>query len=250
MPVRRILPTILTAALLVSSGAGAPAHPGESIAQLTVWAWERAEDLQFLPANVGVAYLAGSVYLERLPVARPRMQPLEVNPDAAVTAVVRLENSKTTPHNFPQEYRRDLARKIVDLSNVDRVSALQIDFDATQSQRNFYIELLSDIRRDLPPGIPLSITALGSWCQGDDWLGGLPIHEAVPMFFRMGPDGGTILRQLASGRELREPLCRSSAGVSTDEAWPESLRGKEVYIFNPRPWAKADFAEVERRLQR
>ena len=34
--------------------------------------------------------------------------------------------------------------------------------------------------------MPLTITALASWCDGDDWIDGLPVADASPMLFRMG----------------------------------------------------------------
>jgi len=221
---------------------------------VTLWAWERPEDLRFLdPDNVGVAFLAGSVYLDQQPVVRPRLQPLRVGEHTPVTAVVRLEITKTTPAVFSDEYRSQLAAQIVGLSAASQVSALQIDFDATHSQQDFYRSLIKDVRGRLPVSMPLSITALGSWCMGDDWLKGLPIAEAVPMLFRMGPDRAAILQSLAWGQDFREPLCRGSLGVSTDEPWPAplpaSLLGRHVYVFHPRAWTQQSFAAVQRRLQ-
>jgi len=29
--------------------------------------------------------------------------------------------------------------------------------------------------------MPLSMTALASWCESDRWLAGMPVAEAVPM---------------------------------------------------------------------
>jgi len=38
--------------------------------------------------------------------------------------------------------------------------ALQVDFDAVASERGFYRAVLEDVRRRLPAGLPLSITAV------------------------------------------------------------------------------------------
>jgi len=240
-------------ALLVISGAGALWRPGgtRTTPQLTLWAWERPEDLRFLHSdNVGVAYLAGSVYLEQSPVVRPRLQPLRVGEHTPVTAVVRLEPTKSTPTVFADEYRIRLAEQIVRLSTAPQASALQIDLDATRSQHDFYRALISDVRQRLPASIPLSITALGSWCMGDDWMSGLPIAEAVPMLFRMGADRADIMQSLALGEDFREPLCRGSVGVSTDEPWPAPpLLRRHVYVFHPRAWTAESFAAVQRRLE-
>lgn len=249
---QKFAPLAALLALLMLSGASAPSRAGAAkvTPQVTLWAWERPEDLRFLNShNVGVAFLAGSVYLDQQPVVHPRLQPLRVGEHTPVTAVVRLEVTVSTPTVFPDDYRSRLAEQIVRLGAASQVSALQVDFDATRSQQGFYRLLIGDLRGRLPASMPLSITALGSWCMGDDWLGGLPIAEAVPMLFRMGPDRASIVQSLAWGEDFREPLCRGSVGVSTDEPWPASLLGRHVYVFHPRAWDQESFAAVERRLE-
>ena len=80
-----------------------------------------------------------------------------------------------------------IASLIVRTITLPRVRGVQIDFDATLSERDAYRALIHDVRKRLGPATPLSITALASWCIGDDWLNGLPVDEAIPMLFRMGP---------------------------------------------------------------
>jgi hypothetical protein len=128
------------------------------------------------------------------------------------------------------------------------VRAIQIDFDATVSQRPFYSTLLLTVRRKLPPSMPLSITALTSWCIGDPWLANLPpgtIDDAIPMLFRLGPDAADVLAFLHSGKEFPVAACRNSLGLSTDEPLSEKLltgrfsgvppawRRKRLYVFSP-----------------
>src|SRR4030095_8793182 len=98
-----------------------------------------------------------------------------------------------------------------------RVSAIQIDFDALVSERDFYRALLQDLRAQLPNNVPLSMTALASFCIGDRWLDDLPVDEAVPMIFRMGADDRTVKNLLTSGEDFREPLCQKSYGIAVDE---------------------------------
>jgi len=217
---------------------------------IVVWAWERPEDLRFLASQpVAVAYLAGSVFLDAQPVVRLRVQPLKVVPGTPVIAVVRLELTPTTPPALDDQYRGQVVHEILQLAKGAPAAALQIDFDALTSQRQFYRGLLIDVRRQLPASMPLSITALGSWCVGDDWLRGLPINEAVPMMFRMGHDRAALEESLSAGNDFREPLCRTSVGVSTDEPWPTTLRGRRVYVFTPTPWNERSFSAVKMRLQ-
>ena len=98
--------------------------------------------------------------------------------------------------------------------------------------------------------MPLSITALVSWCQGDDWISTLPVDEAVPMYFRMGVDSANIRRDSMDVRSLREPLCRSSVGVSLDEPWPRFDTGVRVYAFAPSAWTEPDYRRLLERLAR
>jgi hypothetical protein len=86
----------------------------------------------------------------------------------------------------------------------------------------------------------LSITALASWCAGDDWLRDLSIDEAVPMLFRLGVDQHQFQRRLETGQPFESSMCRNAAGVSTDEpVRPPAV--DRLYIFNPKPWTKDSF---------
>jgi len=143
-----------------------------SLPSVIFWAWERSEDLSFLdPEKAGVAFLAKTIYLQppgapssanprpRMTV-RPRLQPLHVSPGTVLIAVARIENSSTPLSDAVLQ--AEIAAQISSLQDLPGVSAVQIDFDATSSQREFYSALLQDVRRQLPSSMPLSITALGS----------------------------------------------------------------------------------------
>jgi hypothetical protein len=248
-----------------------------ALPNLFLWAWERPEDLRFLESqNAGVAFLAKTIYIpatDETPrkdaslLVRPRLQPLRVAPGTPLIAVVRIETRAgrqlasyvaRDPQSSPQSVPTPLQQKylvdaIVDLQKLPNIRAIQIDFDATVSERTAYAALLKDVRHNLPPSLPLSITALASWCIGDPWLEQLPpgtIDEAVPMFFRMGPDTGNVEKFLRSGEDFRAPACQDSLGLSTDEPLSNSLlkrtlpnvsfdgRTKRIYIFAPRAWTQ------------
>jgi hypothetical protein len=50
-----------------------------------------------------------------------------------------------------------------------------VDFEATDSQREFYAEVLRRVRAQLPRGMDLTMTALVSWCsEANGWMKGLP----------------------------------------------------------------------------
>jgi hypothetical protein len=208
--------------------------------KIILWAWERPEQLGFINTReVGVAYLARTIFLrdDRV-ITRPRLQPLSVPPDARLIAVARIETAVDAPPALSPLQRTRVVKKIAGLAQNKSIVGIQIDFDARESERAFYRDLLFDLRKQLPASIKLSITALASWCIGDNWIEGLPIDEAVPMLFRMGADRQEITNYLKSGREFRAPLSQHSIGISTDEPLKGLPSGRRVYIFNPRSWTE------------
>jgi hypothetical protein len=153
-------------------------------------------------------------------------------------AVVRVEPQDS---NFPPVDVASAA--IAEAAAIPHVLALQVDFDATLSQRAYYHDLLADLRRRVPPSMPISMTALTSWCESDGWIAGLPVVEAVPMMFRMGPGE-------RPARTFRPALCQSSAGVSVDEPLHEPPSAARLYIFNPRPWTEATYRAAIREVRK
>jgi len=130
------------------------------------------------------------------------------------------------------------AGAIADMATLPNVSHIQIDFDATKSERAFYRDVIFDVRARLSRTVGLSITALASWCTYDDWLSDLPIDEAVPMLFRMAGDGKQIARRLDAGDDFISQPCRHSYGVSTDEPRSGLSTARRLYVFNPDPWTE------------
>ena len=96
--------------------------------------------------------------------------------------------------------------------------------------------LLVDVRGRLPASIPLSMTALASWCLDDDWVSGLPVDEVVPMLYRMGPDASDITAYLRNGGKFGPAMSRNSVGLSLDAQVAGLAAGKRVYLFSPHPW--------------
>jgi len=208
--------------------------------QVILWAWERPTDLRFInPRETGVAFLARTIRLRAGEVVvKPRLQPLELPEGSKVIAVARVESDAIDKPQLSDQQRDKLAAAIVEMSKLPNVSAFQIDFDATTSERAFYRDLIFEVRRRLPENTTLSITALASWCTYDDWLSGLPIDEAVPMLFRMGVDKNQINNRLATGEDFNTPLCRGSYGISTDEPRTNLSTARRLYVFNPDPWTE------------
>lgn len=232
---------VLVLLLLAPSCARRP-DPMPGLPRVFLWAWERPEDLTWLDTrNVGVAFLARTVCPRGDGVAvRPRLQPLRVPPGTVLMAVVRVESGgRAAAADVPRT-----ARAIAVAAGLPGVRALQVDFDAVASERAFYRSLLHALRRRLPAPMPLSITALASWCEDDRWISGLPVAEAVPMLFRMGPD------HYSAGSDFRDDLCRSSVGISTDELPSRIPPRRRVYVFDPRAWSADHVQAVLRKVSR
>jgi len=227
--------------------AGRPARPGAP--SLFLWAWERREDLSFIdPGRIGVAYLAETVCLRGADVeVRPRLQPLRLPAGTHVIAVVRVERRGAA---LSADQCRICAAEIVRSVPVQRVDSIQIDFDASVSERPFYAALLTGLRARLPGSCGLSMTALASWCTWDNWLSDLPVEEGVPMLFRMGRDRDSVIRFPSENGCFRAGKCRRSVGISTDEPVRFLPASERVFVFNPHPWCRAKIDRIMEEVKR
>ncbi len=237
----------MCSALLAGLLLAGAAHSGQRRAGVSMlprrmlWVWERPEDLRGLPAGIGVAVLEATVRVGAggLRVV-PRRQPVVIPAGGVRVRVVRIEAATGLPGSRDEEATAaQIGELIADVGRQPGTAAVQIDFDARRSERKFYRELLGRVRAQLPAAVPLTMTALASWCSADDWMADLPVAEATPMFFRMEPDRR---RLLVTGTEpefrVREPLCMGSVGVSTREPWPDGTAGKRVYVFAEDGWTR------------
>jgi hypothetical protein len=246
-----------------------------SLPHRVLWAWERREDLHAIdPSTTAIAALdrtiligprtadaratAATVAAATVPAAtvtdQPQRNAIAYPAGVQRIAVVRIETARietvrieAVPGTVLAAAEPQVLSLLLESAAQPGVAALQVDFDATRSQREFYRTLLRDLRAQMPQELPLSITALASWCSYDDWISELPVDEAVPMLFRMEPDRR---RRWADRTELqiREPKCRSSLGLSTREEWPEDLEGKRIYLFPDRGWSRDLASLTERKL--
>lgn len=219
----------------------------QSLIPATVlWAWERPTDLRFIdPNRVGVAFLARTLRLRGDDVIiKPRFQPLNLPEQTKVIAVVRVESDAESKPLLTANQARRLVDSIQAVADLPNVLAVQIDFDAVRSERQFYRNVIVEVRRRLPASVGFSITALASWCTDDDWISDLPIDEAVPMLFRMGPDRQVLKNRVSAQEEFSAKPCRASYGVSTDEPLDGLQPEKRMYVFNPQAWTEQSVRAV------
>lgn len=231
---RLALAGVVVAGTLAVGRLSTPADPCPNLPRLMLWAWESPQDLRFVPpGSAGIAFLARTVWLGPEGArSHPRLQPMRYQPGTDLMAVVRLESAG---RGLPA---RDAAiREVLPAARLEGIRAIQIDFDARKSERGWYAGFLRDLRAELPAEMPLTITALESWCDGDNWLSGLPLDDATPMLFRMGA-GERVPEEFSSA------VCRNSIGVSSDEVPSRVPRGRRVYYFHPGAWTEAAYLEA------
>ncbi|BDU74676.1 hypothetical protein [Mesoterricola silvestris] len=232
-------------ALSLALEAGVPA----SSPRVWVWAWDRPEDLRFLkPEEAGVAFFVLGIQVGPGTVAvRPRTAPLRLPEGMHRIAVVRLEASGA---GVPERRMTEILAAIRTYALVPGIEGLQIDFDASLSQRPFYRQLID---RLLKPGeiqVPLTITALASWCMGDPWIRDLPVSGAVGMFFQMGRDTPEALAWLRKHRPVTGVRPGALAwGLATDQPLPVAPPPEaRVFLFHPRSWTPDAFSSALRRV--
>jgi Protein of unknown function (DUF3142) len=217
-----------------SSGPSTLSGRMRALPKRTLWVWERPEDLAGIDsATTAIAWLDQTILVSDRVVTQPRRQPFVHPSGITEIAVARIETARGASLDDAKAER--VQELLLETASRPGIAALQVDFDARRSERAFYSTMLGGLRTRMPSGLPLSITALASWCSGDDWIAGLPVDEAVPMLFRMEPGWRHVpadIRQL----RIREPKCQGSVGISTREPWPGNLAGQRVYVFADRGW--------------
>ncbi len=224
---------------------------------IVLWAWEEPEDLRTAdPQRLGVAFLADRIFVAEKVTVVPRRQRILVPAHFWAVAVVRIEPTREFQDN--ETTRHATTDALLQAARLPGIRGIEVDFDATTGQRDFYTAVLGGVRAGLPQGERLDITALVSWCaqppgppqgqsspaQPQSWLHSLPVDAAIPMNFRLGQHVGSW--------PVREPLCMSTTGISTDEPAQEQAalaalpHGHTIYLFSPRPWTPDQLAALNR----
>ncbi|MBU6452878.1 MAG: DUF3142 domain-containing protein [Cyanobacteria bacterium REEB67] len=231
------------------------------------WSWQHNDDLASIDKNdTGVSYFVGRIVIDSLrqpgsPLAFERsLSPLSAPVGVYREAALRIEIKKLEA-KCADEIARTLAQMVIReaLKGPVRVDSIQIDFDAARDQRAFYKSFIVELRKRLPVDMHLSITALASWCLGDNWLAqaDLPVDMVVPMFFSMGPASdaikmrinkrglppATLAGQIAPGFSLNEPAVIAAFGSRLKDF-------KTVYLFSSSGWNKMRVDKVKKLIER
>ena len=227
----------VVAGLVGADATSSSRHPAlRALPVRMAWAWEREEDLRWLPQDAGVAYVATSLWLEgdRV-VAHPRAHALLLRPTTAAVPVVHVDASWRAPPVLSTAQRDAIVAALQQAASRSPARVVQLDFEARLSQRAFLADVVRRARRSLPADVALSVTALASWCAGDAWMRGLPADEIVPMAFRMARDSAQLRALLADRGRFAAPKCGDAIGTATDEPLA-GLSAPRRYVFSARPW--------------
>lgn len=238
--------------------AGAADEPKTQLPYKVLWAWQRSEDLSSInPQEFGVAFLACHTQLTGDKVSwQWRNQPLKVPPNTKVVPVIRIDVDHKRPVSFSQSQLERLVDIVVKASRASNSAQVQIDFDALASERSFYRRLIEAVHSKLQ--VPLSITALASWCLFDNWIKDLPVTESVPMMFSLGRDRKKVLLHFRTNGDFFDLRSRQSLGLSLEDSEvnglmiPLSKRRKipvRVYVFTRTAWTPTKIQFVRSLLE-
>lgn len=217
--------------------------------RFVLWAWERPEDLRFAGSEAEVAVQTGFVEISGNGFqSRGRRFALKAARPPA-TALVHVQIDHRRPLEWTPLLRARVGAAVLHHARAVPADRVQVDFEVRASERAVLLELLRDVRRGLPRGTHLSMTALASWCDTETWLEAAPVDEIVPMLFRMDRGGEPLKKRLAAGGDFRNPRCRAALGIATDSPIVRAPPGRRVYLFNPRSWTEADFRNARRQVE-
>ena len=235
---------------------------GTNVPETTVWAWERNEDLTFLdPKTTNVAFYAGTIRLRDDHVEFvPRIQKLDLGEEIRRYPVVRIHDMSSgnglNSENIEQvvSILKEVFRMFI--HRIPRTAVFRSIMMRLVPERQGYLALLKRVRKELPKGTHIAVTALASWCLGDRWLPKSDIDEAVVMLFSMGAGKRDVVRLLEKQRLSAGEGIPTSIGVATNEPLVNSrLRelgivraAKSVFVFCPLPWTEDRYQRLKTKV--
>lgn len=217
---------------------------------ITLWSWDRLDDFNFIDnKNVRIAPLLATFKSSKrgVLITELRHQGFRRPKDIKWIAVFRIE--------IEPQYQikdRDLAQMVAVIRDLSmNASEVQIDFDATKSQRPFYKKFMQFLQESL--SIPISMTALASWCTFDSWLDEMPVSYAVPMLYNLGNEKEVHYQHLKSKGFFYVKKCRGYLGLHMSDL--ELLKDKKIkeshkiYLFNDKAWNQEHYITLMKKVE-
>ncbi|MBX9697189.1 MAG: hypothetical protein K2X53_03795 [Alphaproteobacteria bacterium] len=215
-----------------------------------IWTWDRFDDLSFMEGQQGkIAALIATfrVSASGRVITELRHHDFLRPHSVSLITVFRLEIAPTTI--VRDESINQIVASIQGLSS--RGEEIQIDFDATKSQRPLYKKLLLKLRDSTDKR--LSMTALASWCTHDPWLDSLPIEYAVPMMYTLGRDQLQMHHYLRANKHWGVRACKGYVGLSLNDLSllenPSIMSTHKVFLFNNHAWSQEDFKRIQKKVK-
>lgn len=204
---------------LVYASAAAPAQASDIF-----WVWHDS-DAPALLAGQELAVLQQHFVFDKTGThLRQRMKPLHLRPGTRVTPVVHAQLANGDLPLLGQPQAKTLLKAVLQASQKSSSGWVQFDFEAPRQQRTFYLELVQQMRAQLPAHIKLSVSALASWCFEDEFMRQIAADEVVPMLFALGQPASTMHSQFLLQTPRLATACKQQAiGFARQEAPPLKL---------------------------
>lgn len=227
---------------------------------VSIWAWDRFDDLSFLKDGTSVTSYAGTFYLrDNRSIFDPRRKELICPKETARIPSFRIESVNKIDPDYEESAIAGICDTIKQYfrTHSECQKMVQIDFDARASERDLYKKLLVKLRQTLKStqytsDVKISITALASWCLKDKWMQNLDVDEIVIMLFSLGPDKEDVLTDLKDTNLDTGNKASTAIGISANETETnEALKilgiindARKVYIFQSLPWTKNRYVAI------
>jgi hypothetical protein len=212
---------------------------------VTPWVWHRSEDLRGIDPSYGLAVLLLSIELNQsLLTMQPRVQALQSDTAPRTIGVVRIDVQRGAVPS--DEHREEMAKRISVLPERFALHGIQIDLDATVSQRQFYGDRASVRSQQNASRYSFIHNGSGVVVRGRSLDSRLADLGSSAHAVRDGSGRTSCARPARARRRLHvrylPPQCRavySGAGVSDP--------GKtSVFLFAPPGWTKESIAVADR----
>lgn len=223
---------------------GNSSYKALGIPKIMYWAWEAPQDLSAIDSeHTGIAELSASIYIKGdRPIYYLRRQPLRAPKNIYRMAVIHIEARSRWKPVLNGQMAKTIAAEINTIYKKQAYDSLQIDFEVLNHQRDFYHDLLIEIRQLMGNELFISITGLASWCTSDGWVGRarLPVDLMVPMYFSISKElhqRQAFISRFPSSITRLAPECRFAIGLATFEKWHIPLRANiPVFVFTKGSW--------------
>ncbi len=214
MPFYRLLPWLVYALLAT------PVHASDIF-----WVWHDS-DAPALKAGQELAILQQHFVLAPAKTTlRQRMKPLHFPPGTRVTPVVHAQLATGEKLQLGQAQAQTLLKAVLQAGAKSSSGWVQFDFEVPRQQRAFYLDLVRQMRAQLPRHIQLSVSALASWCFDEAFIDQITADEVVPMLFALGQPASTMHRQFLLQEPRLAKACQEQAiGFAQQEAPPLKLQ--------------------------